>query len=259
MKPLVSKEDKYLVKIVDSEDETSWIDMIKLLQIDHPKDVNVAPSPTGEILTYRSPTPPLEAQDKDKANQISKVASVSIDPNENYYGKAGDYLILNFGKIPNKDNGARIIMRTDLKCPVPYTNSSLHVYILNDRSKWKEIGVVHPHQEWDEWIVPIPESNLKEISNDLKVKVEWTQPHKLDFIGLDNSERSPIVVSELPLVKAMHSKNGNVLDLLIRADKKNAITKMGDEISLEFESLSKPTAERSFIFVSAGKYKANKK
>jgi|GEM_PF-6486489 len=265
MKPLVAKDGKYLINIVDSEDETSWIDMVKLIQVDHPKDVSIAPTPEGNILTYKIPVPALSAVDKHKKDQLAKVAYIESTEEQSFYGKKGEIMELNFGSLKTKDNGARLIMRTDLKCPWyenPMLNAvsvqSLHVFVLVNNKSWTEVGVVHPHQGWDEWAVAIPDKVLKKVKGDLKVKIEWTKDHRLDYVGLDTSKQEAVVVAELPLLKAAHSKDGDVLSFITTADKKPAVTVLDQQIDLEFATLSDPNQARSFIFESAGKYKANK-
>jgi len=265
MKPLVAKDGKYLINIVDSEDETSWIDMVKLIQVDHPKDVSIAPTPEGNILTYKIPVPALSAVDKHKKDQLAKVAYIESTEEQSFYGKKGEIMELNFGSLKTKDNGARLIMRTDLKCPWyenPMLNAvsvqSLHVFVLVNNKSWTEVGVVHPHQGWDEWAVAIPDKVLKKVKGDLKVKIEWTKDHRLDYVGLDTSKQEAVVVAELPLLKAAHSKDGDVLSFITTADKKPAVTVLDQQIDLEFATLSDPNQARSFVFESAGKYKANK-
>lgn len=265
MKPLVAKDGKYLINIVDSEDETSWIDMVKLIQVDHPKDVSIAPTPEGNILTYKIPVPALSAVDKHKKDQLAKVAYMESTEEQSFYGKKGEIMELNFGPLKTKDNGARLIMRTDLKCPW-YENpirdqvsvNSLHVFVLANNKSWVKVGVVHPHQGWDEWAVAIPDKVLKQVKGDVKVKIEWTKDHRLDYVGLDTSRQEAVVVAELPLLKALHSKDGDVLKTITAADKKPAVTVMDQQIDLEFATLSDPNQARSFVFESAGKYKANK-
>jgi hypothetical protein len=261
MKPLVSKDNKYLINIVDSEDETSWIDMVKLIQVDHPKGTNIAPTPEGEILSYKDPSVALSAIDKNNNSQLVKVNKIENDEEHSYYGEKGDVLIMNFGSIKDKQNGARLIMRTDLKCPprpILNSNDSLHIYVLMNEKNWQKISVVHPHQFWDEWAVNIPQKYLDKVKGDLKVKIEWTKPHRVDFVGLDTSKQVVVVKSELPLLRAVHSQGKDVLSILEQADNKPAVTVKDQSISLEFSSLSIPTQDRSFILLSAGKYKANK-
>ncbi len=263
MKPLVSKDNKFLINIVDSEDETSWIDMVKLLQIDHPKDVQIATSPDGKILSYRNPKIAISALDKSNKDQLAKVSQINEEENEEnrYFGKKGDYLVINFGKTENSNNGARLILRTDYKCPYyyPIEQKSINAYLLINDNTWKKIGTVHPHQLWDEWALEIPQKLLNQVKSDLKVKLEWTQDHKLDYIGLDTSRQEPIVITALPLLKARHSDCKDVLKLIKTADHKSAVTVMNQQIALEFAASSQPTESRTFIFVSEGKYKANKK
>ncbi|MFH0817545.1 MAG: LamG-like jellyroll fold domain-containing protein [Candidatus Micrarchaeota archaeon] len=250
MKPLQEKDGKYLLKIVDSEDETSWMDKLSLIVVDHPAGTKIAPTPEGKILIYSEPVGPKAAVDASGKDVRELVSSVG---NGDYYGKRGDSLVLEFEQAEAKD-GARLIMRTDLKCPPLYSAKSLHISVMSN-GEWVKIGVVHPHQLWDEWAVEIPAELLG--AKTPRVKVEWTQDHKLDFIGLDVSKQKDVKVVELEPMKAVHSNKGDVLRELMTSDGRYAITKLDEEIALEFAYPGKASGERSFVFVSEGYYKPN--
>jgi hypothetical protein len=99
----------YSLQIREFENEHSYIDQVKLLAVDHEHGVNVAVTPTGEILTYRSPHPPITCID----NYGNNLLDILRSPDNQYYvGQAGDYITLNFGDLHINDS-AKLVLRTD--------------------------------------------------------------------------------------------------------------------------------------------------
>jgi type II secretory pathway pseudopilin PulG len=139
---------------------------------------------------------------------------------------------------------------------------SIHIELLVSGKEWKEIAVIHPHENWDIWAVDLAAFKDK-VKGNLKIKVTWRDEHKLDFVLLDESKQVPIKVKELALLEAKHNRAGDVLNLLKLSDNRYAAMNKGDEISLKFASPSKQSLMRreaiDYIFVSEGWYKQLKK
>lgn len=250
----------YSLQIVDEEDETSSLDHLLLFQVDHPKGVNIAPTPDGKILSYQNPKAPISAVDRNGNDVLKEIAS---EGEGDLYGEKGEVLIADFGKFEMSDQEVKMILRTDLKCPPVIDAQSLHLDVqtrgLFFGKRWREFAVVHPHQLWDRWAVPIPKDLLAKTDGTLKVRIRWTEPHKLDYLFLDTSEQAPITTTILPLIRAEHNQEGNVLEKLTSSDNAYAVTRQGDTIDLLFPAYTLPQdgIERNFILQSEGYYKAN--
>lgn len=95
----------YSLLIGEFQQEHSYFDQVQLFVVDHGTDVNVAVSPTGEILTYQNPYAPLSAVDEQGTSWVEELNEVD----GNYYeGYNGSFLILNFGEVTTQD--AKLVM-----------------------------------------------------------------------------------------------------------------------------------------------------
>ena len=54
---------QYKVLVANELDETQYTDELKLIAVDHPRDVKIVPDTSGRIHTFARPSPPLKATD----------------------------------------------------------------------------------------------------------------------------------------------------------------------------------------------------
>jgi len=167
----------YSLQIREFENEHSYIDQVKLLAVDHEQGVNVAVTPTGEILTYRSPHPPITCIDNYGNNLLDFLRSPD---NQYYVGQAGDYITLDFGDL-DISNGAKLVLRTDWppeiipKCPC------IKVQVLNSTGEWVDVTTLYPRVYWATDIISLSNhlSNIVE----LKIRLYFTNTHKIDYVA----------------------------------------------------------------------------
>ncbi|MBU2541063.1 MAG: hypothetical protein KJ593_04080 [Candidatus Omnitrophica bacterium] len=253
------KNGDLLFKIIEPLDEKSYLDKAHLIEVRHPKFVNIAPSPEGEMFTYkqRALRRPRKAIDTNGEDILSLVSSKGKG---DYHGLPGDFVTFDFGKIKKAPNGMRLILSSDLEYAyAAKSTKSLHIEVFLEDSYWQEISIVHPHEAWDIWAIDLASFKDK-IAGELRVKINWKNEHKLDFALLDMSAQVPIKIRDLALVEAKHNKRffSNVMSLLKKSDNRYAKMVKGDEISLRFRGSSKglePKEVLSYIFVSEGFYK----
>lgn len=236
---------RYSLQIHEFENEHSYVDQVKLLAVDHESDVNVAVSPTGEILTYKNPHVPISAIDNHGNNQSDAISTID---DKYYEGYADDYILLNFGDLDTSD-GAKLLLRTDLKpLPVPY---SIHIQILDET--WETITTIAPRVYWATDIVDLS-SYLPDAESDLQVRLYFTSHHKLDYVGLDTNEQADFVVYDANLVFAFHSQEGRVLFKLLFKDNDYAELVPGEHIKLTFILPKQSSETRTFVIYTKGHY-----
>lgn len=103
---------QYRVLLTNELDETEYVDQLKLLAVDHPRDVRVVPDALGKIHTVANPTAPVRAYDHE-GNDLSTVVAqndrrvwVSRDdaPDPTDWETLKEELIFEF---PKPENAAR--------------------------------------------------------------------------------------------------------------------------------------------------------
>lgn len=242
----------YSLRICEFENEHDYLDNTQLIAVDHKPDVNIAVTPNGEILTYRTPSPPLSCVDNygnDRLNEVSTIDGDVSNPTTYFQGYKDDFLILKFER-PNSGI-AKLILRDDQKC----TNDlCIEVQILDASSNWQTVEVLHPRAFWGVEAIDLTRF-IRQEDEALMVRLHWTAPHRLDFVGLDSTPQADFKINYGRLITAEHSTEGNVIDKIIRNDQKYAELLPGQLIDLTYLLPTERDCERTFILYTNGYYK----
>ncbi len=217
--------------------------------MDHDSDVNIAITPDGEILTYREPQAPISCVDRYEEKRLSQILQMDgniSDPTTYYYGETGDYLVLNFGHVGSED--AKLILRDDMKSMV----ICIHVQIKNNTGEWETVATVTPRDYWATEAVDLSKYVIEK--EDFLVRLYWTSPHRLDYVGLDTGPQANLQVDSAKLIWAVHSTHGDVKPRLIRNDQTYAELVPGELIQLTFLLPNNRNQERTFILYTEGHY-----
>jgi len=242
--PLISL---YSFQIREFQKEHSYLDQVRLLAVNHQQDVNVAVSPNGEILTYRNSHPPLSCANKYGYNVLETIQFID---QEYYQGYTGDYLILNFGNL-NIQDGAKLVMRADIED----IKESILIQILNQTESWQTVAKVIPRVYWATEIINLT-NYLPDTSGKLQIRLYFTAPHKLDYVGLDTTPQADITIHNSLLTSAIHSQHGIITSKLLCNDQTYAELLPKQQISLLFILANKQnqTTLTTFIFYVEGHY-----
>lgn len=244
----------YSLQIHEFENEHSYIDQVALLAIDHSPTVNIAVTPNGEILTYGQPNLPIFCFDNYGNNRLGEISQMNgnlTDSTTYFYGNTGDYLLLNFGQI-NSEN-AKLILRDDMKCQNPDIGCCIQVQVKNITDEWQNVVMLAPRNYWS--IQAVNLSAYIVPNHDLVVRLLWTLPHRLDYVGLDVTSPDNYELKHGYLISATHSTQGNVRSQLLIDDDNFTELIPYQQISLKFLlSNKKPQDKRTFIFFTKGYY-----
>lgn len=246
---LLPENGKYKLLLSEFESEHSYFDQAMLLAIDHNSDVNIAFTPTGEILTYKNPVAPLSAIDDNgtaRLNEISVMDGNVSDPATYFQGYPGDYLTLNFGEV--NSNTAKLIVRDDQK----KADECILVQIMNGDGSWQTVETLVPRADWSMEAVNLSPYVVQ--GQDLWVRLYWKYRHRLDFVGLDMTPQDDYEIRYGNLVSATHSTQGDVKPLLLYSD--NLYTELipGQQIQLEFTLPNNQSPARTYVFYTKGHY-----
>lgn len=240
----------YSLQIREFENETDYIDQVKLIVVDHPQGTNIAVTPEGEILTYTNPTSPRSCIDNHGINRLNEIGTMNGNINDlstYFQGYKGDWLVLNFGKV--KGPYAKLILRDDQKC----CDVCINVQILDSSGNWQTVEVLHPRDYWG--IEAVNLAAYVQGKSDFKVRLQWTATHRLDYVGLDTSPPVQTKISTVSPILATHSTQGDVRAKLLSDDEQCVKLVSGQQITLTFlVPNTTQAANRDFIFYTNGYY-----
>jgi hypothetical protein len=233
----------YSLKLSEFQQEHSHLDQIRFMTVDHDSKISVAISPFGEILTYQNPYAPMSAVDEQGQNQIDLIRHID----DSYYeGYDGSYLLLNFGQVAAEN--AKLVMRADR----PPSKQSIHIQVFNSSENWVDMASIIPRTYWATEIIDLT-SYLPTVG-DFRVRLYFTDNHKLDFVGLDTTTQAQINVEEAQLLLACHSDDGFVTAKLLNDDDIYAELIPEQQIVLVFVATSRSEEQRTYIVYAKGYY-----
>jgi len=237
----------YSLMLNEFENEHGFFDCVQLGAVDHSSDVNVAVSPYGEILTYTEPSPVVSTIDDTHRNVKHLLAEIDGDY---YEGHNGSYVTLNFGDELDVIEGAKLVMRADFPEKEAW---SVHVQVQDEDGNWNTVATVIPRVYWATEIVDLS-GYLPDPKGNLKVRLYFTDNHKIDFVGLDTSPQAALDIYEGQLFSAIHSTNGDVTASLLYSDDEYAELVPEQEMTLRFTLPPLTMEERSYLLVTEGHY-----
>lgn len=240
----------YRLSINENENEDDYIDQVKLMTVDHANNVNIAVTDNGEIVTYQQPSSPLSCIDNNGTDRLSQISSMNgnvSDPATYFQGHDGDWLLLDFGNVTATK--ANLILRDDQKC----MDVCIDVQISNSNGTWQTIDVLHPRSFWGMEAVNM--TNYLPTSGDLAIRLLWTAPHRLDYVGLDTSVQAPLVINSSTPLMAVHSVQGNVT-LKLHYDDESTVELINNQnVTMTFALPKVPQhLRRDFILFTNGYY-----
>lgn len=100
-------DGRYKILVGNELEETQYTDELKLIIVDHPKDVNIAVDPQGEMHALAAPRPPLRAYDGRKNDILAEIVArdhrfwkSSLHDEYPFPQDGRDELIFEFSKPP---------------------------------------------------------------------------------------------------------------------------------------------------------------
>jgi hypothetical protein len=239
------------IQIREFENNTDYIDQVRLMAVDHSQDASIAVTPEGEIVTYTNPASPVSCVDGYGNNQLPEISSMDgnvSDPYTYYQGFKNDWLLLDFGTVTASH--ANLILRDDMKCA---EDNCIDVQVPDAGGAWRTIEVLNPRDFWSMEAVNL--TAYTPANGEFVVRLLWTAPHRLDFVGLDTSLQAQVQVNSAQPKLAVHSTQGIVTPKLLYDDENCVELVNGQQITLWFSVPSqKQATTRSFILYTDGYY-----
>jgi hypothetical protein len=239
------KYSSYSLKISEFEHEHDYIDQVQVLAVDHPAGVNVGVSLSGEILTYKHPTPPVSAISSDGADVLSLLKG---SDGKYYQGYNGRYITVTFAAA-DVSAGAKLVVRADdfwIKCPI-------YVQVINATGQWNTVASFDTRSNWATDIINMT-GLLPGAEGNLRVRLCFVSTDEIDYVGLDTTPQAKVQVHEAKLLHALSSWQGDVTQLLKADDEKYAELLPSQQILLTFQLPTSQNSERTFILYTEGHY-----
>jgi hypothetical protein len=250
VKRLQAKDGKYILKVKEFEHEHSDLDQFKLLAVDHPKNTKVDVSLNGNIIHYRVPSRIRHARwkGKDVWNALREIDDSVVIIGKNDTLNIDIFTpssIKNPGDlVSTNDSGGTEAEASSIIKPPAYDKASPNRIVAGSE------GFFNFRENPTLVFVPSADSRSNSYS------FRFGKVTKLDYINRGKIIAGNYQTSELPLVSASHSLNGDVTGLLSAEDQSYATLEPGEEIDLNFASMAEPPSGkvRSFILISKGRY-----
>jgi hypothetical protein len=153
---------------------------------------------------------------------------------------------LNFGEVAAEN--AKLIMRADR----PPLKESIHIQVLNSTDNWVDVVSIIPRTYWATEIIDL--SSYLSSTGEFKVRLYFTDSHKVDFVGLDTTTQAEIDVEQALLLLAYHSEDGLVTSKLRTDDDVYAELVPEQQITLLFAATTQNAEQRTFIIYVKGYY-----
>lgn len=237
---------QYQFEVFERNDATDYFDGLALYSVDHPSGTSVVATADQQLITYTNPTPPITAVDRNGTN-VERLLSTM---NDGTYvtGGSGYSVYLNFGHIESQ-NAKLIFNATD---PV---KRSINSYVYASNGTWIPSGTIHPRETWA--MEGLNLSNyLQYVKGALKVKLTWAAAgDRVDFVGLDTSSPSQLVVSNVLMSQALYGSQGDVTSILSSTDGNYLVFGPLQVFRATFPVPSPPAnLVRDMLLVSTGHY-----
>ena len=240
----------YSLRIQEFENEHDYIDQLKLVAVDHSQGTSVAVTPEGEILTYMNPAVPISCVDNNGINRLSEINDLDgnvSEPATYFQGYEGDYLIIDFGHVTASN--AKLVLRDDQKC----ADLCIEVQTPNGYGNWQTVEVLCPRDFWAMDIVNL--TAFIPQSGNLTVRLLWTAPHRLDYVGLDVTAQADFETHTAFMLQARYDEGGDARRQLAKNDGIYAELIPNKYIELEFALPTDSREMRTFIFFAEGHYR----
>ncbi|MFX1306912.1 MAG: PKD domain-containing protein, partial [Promethearchaeota archaeon] len=257
--PLVTENGKYLLELRETEDESSYTDLVQLMTIDHESVVKIAADDNGYVWTYSNPCQPDSAID-DEGNDV--LNQISAEDDGGFQGYNDDYIVLDFSSL-DITNGATFILRVqgflmniDTGAGDPtFARPWVHIQTQDANYDWVTRNEFYPRMEWSTSAYDL--SGYMTTSQ--KVRLYITSCHEgkyhvIDYVGLDIASQASTTVNILSATSAVHSVNGDILDSIKSSDNIYASMTPLERIALAFDVPDLISEVRDFVFISEGYY-----
>ncbi|MBI2416601.1 MAG: T9SS type A sorting domain-containing protein [Ignavibacteriales bacterium] len=238
-KPSLTADETYRLAIGEFEQEQSFIDLTKLIIVDHPLETDITVDDSGRVYQFAKPAFFASAQmdTLDVLKMLFAPDSVTVE------AEANSKLEMSFqGTSQGTDKWLVLAAHTqakDLKSGSVRAKNSEAFTDFRLRANQSFV-----------W-VPVHQDSLSTVM----VDVLWKESSTIDYAELSQKLELPFTVTVPELLSAVHSEEGDVMQKLLVEDGDVMTLSPNQWVTLDFRAPRLAEGmERSFIFASKGYY-----
>lgn len=274
--PLIEENGVYRLQIIENDDDVSTFDKIDLVALDRDNNIETLMDKAGSFFRKKQTIMPTRVMDHNGFN-VTKLLQEKDD--NSYYCSGPGYLDAEYKNLPtvganktNKTNAGGDEVPDDGTFPPPKewpadstinkispnfdrTGTANHLDVLLKRdTTWELVETIYGSiYNRDQLLIHYPKDAISDGS--MTIRYRWNHSYLTDQIALVTTEKLSNPIQHLNMIKATHSRLGDIKSKLAMADNTSAELLPNDTISLVFEALPKDLAkEREFALITKGRY-----
>ncbi|MBI5464477.1 MAG: hypothetical protein HY966_05950, partial [Ignavibacteriales bacterium] len=238
-KPALTADETYRLAIGEFEQEQSFIDLTKLIIVDHPLETDITVDDSGRVFQFAKPAFFASAQmdTLDVLKMLFAPDSVTVE------AEADSRLEMSFqGTSQGTEKWMVLAAHTMVK----------DVKSGSVRAKNSEAFTDFRLRANQSFVwVPVHQDSVSTVM----VDVLWKEFSTIDYAELSQKMELPFTVTVPELLSAVHSEEGDVLQKLTVEDGDLMVLSPNQWVTLDFRAPRLAEGmERSFIFASKGYY-----
>jgi hypothetical protein len=251
----------YRLRVRENETETTRLDRVALLVVDHVPEMH-AYAMNGRVLLGSS----IAARNVTRQDGTDITARITATGGDGYTGVAGETLLV---EMPSnaQENGVKdldpvIIDPGDKggggglvadghglesRDATVLASAGIAIQGRDDKGVWRTVRKIYPRERFDEMLVDTLDQG--------PLRLVFLGRHKVRFVGRVIPAVTQRDGLSLPMMKAEHTRSGNVLNAIKDADGTTVTLARGDTIAMEFAA--PPIGSglvRSVFLVARGAY-----
>lgn len=237
------EENKYYLAVGEFENEKSYLDQLKLLVVDHPQETFITVDDEGQIIQFAKPAYFASAE-LDSIDVYKKLYQVD---EEKAAAQRDETMRLSFEEASGSEEKWLLLIGQTAHSVKERMAGSI---IDKNKESFTTFRLrKNPSYQW----VLVPQCS----TSTLQVEIRWKEESLIDYTELSRKLELPFTVYTPELISAEHSSMGDVRNQLLLMDEDRVELNPNEWITLEFSAPQiNEGMERSFIFVSRGRYES---
>lgn len=259
IQPTLTNENQFSLKIIETENDFGYIDKVNFKAIDHPVGTKIGVTEFNQIVTYS--TDAISSSNNAELNEdenITRYIRYNYHGNNEVTGLGSDSMsAANFdlGLPPTGDSLALIFEVSNNRLASvdeQVKDFAGEISMYANSSPMPTVKKFTRRENSSVIIIPIDASDAIVDS----VIITWFRDYNLNYLFVAPITYSGYTISEIPLVSAIHTVDGEVNNKLSVIDGNYANIDSNNMLTLTYSNIAAPESGmiRDYIFETTGRY-----